>query len=158
MKATHPIVLIDDDRAWLETLSDFFEEQGYRVRTALGGRQGLALLQEGDVGLVIVDFNMPEMNGLELLHQVLLRGRDLAVMFLSSEDDPTLPARVLDAGARAFLSKTMAPAKLMRALLEAVRTLYPEQEQWPWERLLPAPLRREIGLPVLRAIYNPERN
>src|SRR5262249_42552996 len=116
MKATFPIVLIDDDRVWLETLADFFEARGYPVRTAEGGRLGLSLLQSDDARLAVVDFQLPELNGLELLRRLRRSGRDLAVLMLSSDDDPALPARALAEGARAFLSKSMAPSLLLRAL------------------------------------------
>lgn len=135
MKKTTPIVLIDDDRAWLETLADFLEGKGYRVSTAQEGREGLALLQDEDAGLAIIDFHMPGLNGLELLRWLRRSGRELSVLMLSSDDDPALPARALAEGARAFLPKTLTPALLLRSLLQAIVTA--DRKPTPWERLLP---------------------
>ena len=163
MKASPHIVLIDDDRAWLETLADFLEGKGYQVRKAQEGRYGLSLLQSSDARLAIVDFHLPGMNGLELLRRLRPSRRDMAVLMLSSDDDPTLPARALAEGAKAFLSKTMAPSLLLRALLQAVDTLGLANGSWPaelipWERLLPVPHRRKLHLPVPQPLFEPRPN
>lgn len=151
MNASPSIVLIDDDRAWLETLTDFLEGKGFQVRTAQEGRHGLALLEAREAGLAIIDFHLPGLDGLELLRRV--RGRhDLSILMLSSDDDPALPARALAEGARAFLPKTLAPGRLLRALLEVVTAALPA----PWERLLPVPVR--LYLPMPRSRFDPRRN
>jgi DNA-binding NarL/FixJ family response regulator len=112
--------------------------------------------------LAIVDYHMPEMNGLELLRRLRRSGRELAVLMLSSDDDPTLPARALAEGARAFLPKTMAPARLLRSLLQAVRASDVAVEspvgEAPWERLLPVPVRVDLYLPVPLTFFDPRRN
>lgn len=114
------VVLIDDNRAWRETLAEFLKDKGFQVQTAAEGRPGLALLESGAAQLAIVDLNMPGMSGLELLRELRDRGGKVTVLVLSSEDDPHLPEQVVEEGARAFLSKTIAPLKLMRSLLQAL--------------------------------------
>ena len=117
MNASPPILLIDDDRTWLETLADCLRHEGLPVRTADRPQLGLALLERSDpVRAVVIDFRMPEMDGLELLRQIRQRRRHLPVLLLSSEDDPALAARALAAGARAFLCKAMAPRLLLARL------------------------------------------
>jgi DNA-binding NarL/FixJ family response regulator len=114
------LVLIDDNRAWLETLADYLEQNGFAVKTAEGGRPGLELLEESGIRVAVIDFNMPEMNGLELIRQLRERDKNVAVLVLSNEEDPAMPQRVLDEGAKAFLSKSTTPIKLLRALLQAL--------------------------------------
>lgn len=163
MKATSAIVLIDDNRAWLETLADFLRGKGYRVRTAQRGDRGLSLVQSPDTSLVIVDFHMPEMNGLELLRRLRRDRCNVAVLMLSSEDDPSLPGRAVAEGAAGFLSKTMAPGLLLRAFLQLVNRagLSASDEGRPVfraERLLPVPIRVRIHLPVPLSLLDPLRN
>jgi DNA-binding response OmpR family regulator len=118
MNGSSPILLIDDDPAWLKTLADCLEHEGFAVRTADRPQAGLALLEKaGAVRAVVIDFRMPEMNGLELLRQIRQRRRHLPVLLLSGEDDPALAARALAQGARAFLCKTTAPRVLLTRLL-----------------------------------------
>jgi DNA-binding NarL/FixJ family response regulator len=114
------LVLIDDNRAWLDTLADYLEQNGFEVRKANGGKPGLELLEKSGISVAVVDFNMPEMNGLELLRELRERQKNVAVLVLSSEEDPEISQRVLEEGAKAFLSKSTTPVKLLRALLQAL--------------------------------------
>src|SRR5262245_57766590 len=98
MKATPPVVLIDDDRGWLDTLSGYLRGKGFDVWTARGARPGLAVLEEHDASVAVIDFEMPDMNGLELLREIRERGQHVAVLLLSSEEDPRVAARALEMG------------------------------------------------------------
>jgi len=120
MNPTLQLLLIDDNRAWLDTLADFLEQHGFEVNTAEGGRPGLDLLEQSGIRVAVVDFNMPEMSGLELLRELRERHKNVAVLVLSGEEDPDLPQRVLEEGAKAFLSKSTAPVQLLRELLQAL--------------------------------------
>ncbi|SRR5579885_998728 len=135
------IALIDDDRAWRETLADFLTGKGFEVSTAEGGRQGLALLERTGIRLAVIDFHMPDLDGLEVLRRLRPRQRNVTALLLSSDDDPTLPARARAEGAKAFLPKTTAPRTLLRRLLEELT----EPRIW-----LPAPLPWKVRLPVPR--------
>ncbi len=59
------ILLIEDDRDIRELVSEIFEGEGYSVATACDGAQGLELLRTMRPKLILVDLNMPVMNGLE---------------------------------------------------------------------------------------------
>lgn len=148
MKATPPVVLIDDDRSWLETLSDYLQNKGFDVWTARGARSGLAVLEEHDISVAVIDFQMPDMNGLELLREIRRRGQHVAVLLLSSEEDPQLPARALEMGAQGFLSKNLAPRKLLRTLMAlvavaAVEAILARILASRPDNLLPSPEERE---------------
>ena len=153
MTSTSPprVALIDDDRLWLETLAEFLRDRGFEVRTALGGARGLELLSRGDVGLAVVDFHMGEVDGLELVRHLRRRRLDVGVLLMSSDDDPTLPARALAEGAAAFLSKSLAPAVLLRSLVRSLGDAQADLSARPphlsrWNRFLPVPLRRgDVG-------------
>src|SRR5262249_7813095 len=143
----HPrLALIDDDRTWLETLAEYLRDRGYGVETALGGARGLRLLERGGIGLAVVDFHMPDLDGLELLRQLRRSRLDVDVLLMSSDDDPSLPGRVRAAGASAFLSKNAAPALLLRTLTQTLSSVFAEMARRPpawsrWDRFLPVPRR-----------------
>lgn len=120
MAAEPRIVVIDDDRNWAETLADYLRGKGFTVATAHEAREGLTLLEQGSAALALVDVNMPDMDGLEFLRRLRRRNRELAVLMVSGDDEPTLPSRALAEGARAFVPKTTPPNLLLRAVRQAL--------------------------------------
>jgi two-component system nitrogen regulation response regulator NtrX len=120
MVTTLQLVLIDDNRAWLDTLAECLEQNGFEVRTAEGGKPGLELLEQSGIRVAVVDGNMPEMDGMDLLRELKERQKNVAVVVLSGEEDPELPQRFIEEGAKAFLSKSTAPIQLIRALVQAL--------------------------------------
>jgi DNA-binding response OmpR family regulator len=163
MNATRRIALIDDDCTWLETLAEYLREKGYDVEAALGGTRGLRLLERGGIKLAVVDFHMPDLDGLELLRQLRRRRLRVDVLLMSSDDDPNLPTRVRAAGAAAFLSKNTAPPLLLRALTQTLSSVLTEMARRPqgasqWDRFLPALRRAEPWLPVPLRPDPAERN
>jgi DNA-binding response OmpR family regulator len=153
MKTTSRIALIDDDRAWRETLADYLSDKGFEVFPAENARRGLDLLDRNDIGLAVIDYHMGEMDGLALLRRLRLRARLVTAFMLSSENDPTLEARALAEGARAFLSKTVTPAVLLRTLVQTLTTATHEAPIY-----LPVIHHRTIWLPVPASFYDPRRN
>jgi DNA-binding response OmpR family regulator len=163
MSANPRVALIDDDRTWLETLAEYLRDKGYGVETAQGGARGLRLLERGGIGLAVVDFHMPDLDGLELLRQLRRRRVQVDVLLMSSDDDPGLPGRVRAAGAAAFLSKNAAPALLLRSLTQALSSVLAEMARRPpdlsrWDRFLPVPRPPAVWLPMPLRPGPAERN
>jgi CheY-like chemotaxis protein len=146
MSARPPILLIDDDRTWLESLSEYLREKGFPVVTADDGRRGLALLEQSAPAVAVVDVNMPAMDGFEFLRQAHRRRHDLPILLLSADDEPPVAARARAQGAWAFLPKTKSLALLLvtirQALAAAGREPGERSPQIRWDRLLPAPRKR----------------
>jgi CheY-like chemotaxis protein len=61
------VLVVDDEFGVAEVLQAILEDEGYRVVTAINGKQGMARLAEGAIDLVLLDFMMPIMNGAEML-------------------------------------------------------------------------------------------
>jgi two-component system, chemotaxis family, chemotaxis protein CheY len=143
MIATPQIILIDDNRAWLESLAEYLRGRGLVVFTASDPRKGLELLEGHAVDIVISDFNLPYMDGLQVLRNVRLRGGNISVVLLTSEEEPELEKRVLAEGAGGFFRKTTEPALLLRSLLQVIGALVAAQHGPAaleiWQRLLPSP-------------------
>ena len=157
------IALIDDDRVWLETLGEYLHGQGYPVHMAVGGTRGLALLEEAHIGLAVVDFHMPDLNGLDLLRHLRRRRRNVDVLLMSSDDDPELPARARAEGAAGFLSKSLAPSLLLRTLIQTLSATLTEMALRPpyytrWDLHLPMPRPAQAWLPVSAKACPPSRN
>ena len=113
------ILLVDDEFSTLEVLALLLKQEGYDIVTASDGDEALARLDEKRVDLVITDFWMPRMNGLELCERMQAdeawRGIPVLLMTAAHESDPVRSAKV--AG---ILSKPMKFAKVLAAIRRAL--------------------------------------
>ena len=104
------ILCIDDDDGMLRYQKALFERRGYKVLTAASARQGLRIAAVCEVTAVVVDYHMPEMNGLEFAIEVKrLKPQMPIVMFSSDDAIPESALNVVDA----FVSKNEAPRCLL---------------------------------------------
>ena len=100
-------LIVDDSRFVRGYLRGMLEERGFACDEAADGRAGLNLLH-GDLSfdLALVDWNMPVMNGLEMLRQLRADGfSDLKVLMVTTEAENTYILRALEAGADEYLMK-----------------------------------------------------
>ena len=83
--ATERILVVDDEQPVLDLLHDVLTGEGYVVDTALTGAEGLKLVRERLYDAVILDFSLPDMNGVSMHHQIRLMDEDLAksTLFIS---------------------------------------------------------------------------
>lgn len=111
------VLIADDHELVRDTIAAFLEGDGTQVHTAddLGG--ALALIrQKGPFDLVLLDFDMPGMNGLDGLKEAIeVNGRN-PVGILSGTASRTVAEEALEAGAAGFLPKTMAAKSLRNAV------------------------------------------
>ncbi|HZT80282.1 MAG TPA: response regulator [Gemmataceae bacterium] len=118
--ATHPIILIDDDRTWLQAAVDLLRADGFEVEAAEDGQRGLELLDRSSPVLVILDIHVPRLGGFDLLRELRRRGQRVPVLMVSSEDQAGLMAQALAEGASSFLRKPVAADLLLRAVRRLV--------------------------------------
>jgi OmpR-family two-component system manganese-sensing response regulator len=128
------ILLVDDEVELTDPLSRLLTREGYSVDVATDGEAGSTLASQGGYDLLILDWMLPGLSGLEICRQVRSRPDSTPVLFLTAKD--TLNDRVdgLDAGADDYLVK---PFEL-RELLARVRALLrrsPNLEASPPPRL-----------------------
>jgi DNA-binding NarL/FixJ family response regulator len=83
---------------------------------AATGREAVAQARELEPHVVVLDFSMPELNGLEATRQIRKALPDTEVLILTMHDSETLAREVLAAGARGFLLKTHAKGQLVAAV------------------------------------------
>ncbi len=119
-RATH-VLVVDDAVTVRELQRTILQRAGYRVSTAQDGRAALALLDGGDVDLVVTDVEMPRMDGYALTESIRAR-TDLSrtpVLLLTTLDTPAAMARGLDAGADGYLLKAEFSAESFLAAVAA---------------------------------------
>src|SRR5215472_11241233 len=78
------VLIIDDEAAIRESLETLLEFEGYRVESAETGEDGLTRLSEEAFDLVMLDFALPDRNGLEILVDIRSRDSQLAVIMITA--------------------------------------------------------------------------
>jgi putative two-component system response regulator len=118
-------LIVDDDETSLELLQDVLEQLGHEVERAANGADALEKLRHGSIHLVITDWEMPAMNGLELCRTVREGDFDgyVFIITLTSRDGGQQKIQGLHAGADAFLTKPLNPEELLVSLKIAERVL-----------------------------------
>ena len=107
------LVIVDDDRSFVEAVSLLLEDEGYRPLKALGGREGIELLQANSVDLAIIDVHMPDVSGIDVARAIRQQGREVPIILISSDDHPDVLSACESAGVKVFLPKPLDPEKLL---------------------------------------------
>ncbi len=117
------MLVVDDEAFVLELTREFLERAGIEVMTACGGREALERLRErGDeVGLVILDLAMPDLDGERVLGEALRMHPDLPVMLATGHSPEDLRSRERLGSAAGFVRKPFDPDELV----EQVRRFLP---------------------------------
>uniref|UniRef100_UPI0040559C7D response regulator n=1 Tax=Candidatus Electronema sp. TaxID=2698783 RepID=UPI0040559C7D len=84
METKKKILIVDDEEVILFLYREELEEEGFAVETALNGEQALRQFEAAPPDLVILDINMPGMNGIEVLRQMKERNAGLPVILSSA--------------------------------------------------------------------------
>ena len=112
------ILLVDDDRQNSELLRKFLEVEGYEVTYAENGRKGWEAFSAAKPDLVLLDVNMPVMNGFELAR--LIRERDLGVLifFLTDRTEKADRLKGFDLKGNDYIPKPFYPEELIAKIRE----------------------------------------
>ena len=116
------ILIVEDN----DDIREFIEEsllgpQGYRTRSVGHGLEALEILNNQTPDLVITDYHMPKLNGLELLQHIQQRTPGLPVIVMSSERSNRLVVEVMRSGASDFIIKPFDQDTLTRAVQNALK-------------------------------------
>ncbi len=119
------ILIAEDDRVSAVLLCEVLERMGHEVHTASNGKEALTLLRETDYSVVISDWEMPEMDGLELCRAIRAEEFDhyVYVLMLTVRHGTQHVVEGLAAGADEFMSKPLIPEELTVRLRTAERIL-----------------------------------
>ena len=111
------VVVVDDDPLFLSTLTLNLEDAGFDVAAFTGGAAALDHLGAGAVpDAIILDWHMPEMDGLELLQRLRAQGVAVPAIFLTSLNQPIYEELALDRGAVDFVEKSRSFSIILKRL------------------------------------------
>ena len=112
------LLLADDNETNIQALGDYLQFSGYHVVIARNGREALAQARETKPDLILMDIQMPEMDGLEATRQLRAQAATAAtpIIALTALAMPGDRERCLAAGANDYLSKPVSTKKLVQAI------------------------------------------
>jgi two-component system alkaline phosphatase synthesis response regulator PhoP len=118
--STAKILIVDDEPSILNLISSYLQAEGYEHLTASDGPSGLKAAQTYKPDLIVLDINLPGMDGLELLTR-LRRESDVYVIMLTAKAEEMDKVIGLSVGADDYLTKPFSPRELMARIKAAFR-------------------------------------
>ena len=115
------ILLVDDDRQNSEFLQKFLEVEGYEVFYAENGSKGWEAFSTTKPDLVLLDINMPEMNGFELAQLIREQDRDVLIFFLTDRTEKADRLKGFDLKGNDYIPKPFYPEELIAKIKERQR-------------------------------------
>ncbi len=118
------ILVVDDSKAMRSIVMRAVRQAGFDAASfveAANGADALKAIREAPPALVLADWNMPEMSGIELLKALRAEGNPIKFGFVTSESDPTMRDLAFQSGASFMITKPFTPDAL-RAVLGPVLT------------------------------------
>ena len=123
---TH-ILVIEDEAALVELIRYNLEKEGFRVSAANDGEEGLALLHENKPDLLVLDWMLPHVSGIEICRQIRRKTelRDLPVIMLTARGEEADRIRGLEVGADDYIIKPFSPSELVARIRAVLRRARP---------------------------------
>ena len=114
------ILIIDDERPILMTLEALLGRHGYHPEVAANASTGMRLLQSKPTALVLLDLQLPDADGLQMLEQIKVDHPDTQVIILTAHDSLNNAIESIKRGAYHFISKPYAPEELLSLVEKAL--------------------------------------
>lgn len=111
------VLIIEDESGIVNFLKQGLQEEGYGVITTDNGREGISLAEQVAPDIILLDWMLPELSGLEICRKLRASGNDVPVIFLTAKDTLQETVEGLRAGANDYIKKPFS----FEELLERIR-------------------------------------
>lgn len=110
------ILIIDDDPLYTEVLGDYLGIHGFEVVRVELGKEGLSAVESDSFDLILVDWQLPDMSGLDVLEQLRQKQISTPIIVVTGHRDTQSLTQALDAGAADVLRKPFGPPQLLERI------------------------------------------
>ena len=125
------VLVVDDDPAIIVALERGLRVEGFDVRAAHGGVEALHAVEERAPDVVVLDINMPDLDGVSVTRTLRANGQDVPICILSANDEVDDRVAGLEAGADDYLVKPFALPELVARLRALLRRAHADTEGDP---------------------------
>jgi diguanylate cyclase (GGDEF)-like protein/PAS domain S-box-containing protein len=122
------LLIVDDEPRQVSSLVALLDGEGFRISTAVGGASAIRILSELPIDIVLIDLNMPDVGGLDVMEFISQQALDVTVLVLSGEKDIESAISALRLRAYAFLRKPYQVEILLATLRQASARRHLEKE------------------------------
>jgi DNA-binding response OmpR family regulator len=119
------ILIVEDEAGIIQFLQQGLEEEGYRITSASDGLKGFELIQKENFNLILLDWMLPKMTGLELCKAIRLKDTTTPILFLTAKDTIQETIEGLKAGANDYIKKPFS----FDELLERIKIHFRNQKE-----------------------------
>ena len=123
--AERKILIIDDYPQLVDFLTERLSAEGYEVRNAATGADGLGIVDRGFSGVILLDMRLPDVTGLDLFQKIKAIGPDLPVIFITAHATVDLAVEATRQGAFDFIAKG---SDLLKRLSVSVKNAFEKLE------------------------------
>jgi DNA-binding NtrC family response regulator len=117
------ILVIDDEELIVKRLKKYLEKEGYAVFTAFNGKEGLIIIENSKIDVLITDIRMGDMDGIEVIQRAKRLYRDIEGIIITGHKDQELAIRSLRAGASDYITKPINLDELLFSIKKATEKI-----------------------------------
>ena len=114
------ILVVDDEPNYLVVLSEILREEGFEVFTAESGNDGLPIVRDADLDLVVSDMKMPGMDGIQFLENIKKINRQLPVILITAYAEVEKAVEAMRLGAFNYIAKPFSNEALLASVSKAI--------------------------------------
>src|SRR5258705_10860540 len=115
------ILVVDDERSIVDAVSTALRYEGYEVAEAFNGRDALATAMDFEPDLIVLDWMLPDIEGIEVGRRLRARGSKAGVLFLTAKDATENKVEALRAGGDDYVTKPFSLAEIVARIQAILR-------------------------------------
>ncbi len=113
------ILVVEDDKDMSRIISSILKEEGYKIDRAYDGEQAIKKIKAKDYNLMILDYKLPDINGINVLKEVRRTKPSLKVIMISAYGSPSIKSTAKKLGVYRFLDKPFDLNRLVKVVKDA---------------------------------------
>jgi two-component system alkaline phosphatase synthesis response regulator PhoP len=126
--ATGSVLLVEDEENLASLVQAYLEQEGYRVVAVGSGSEALRVVDQEPLRLVVLDLNLPDIDGLEVCRQIRARS-SVPVVMLTARDEESDRLAGLELGADDYIGKPFSPRELVARMKAVLRRAEPHGDE-----------------------------